>query len=462
MNYKMITTEEIISLLFYQGNTSEIKCENQEKKSFYDIHNAYEAINMLLFEGTENEDARLLCEQRIINVELLDDIDELLKVYCNLYSAMCKYTNYIKNFDKNNLHTYRYDRAQSLTALEQGQTPSFFSTSENQETDEYFRQKNGLIIFDIMTTVNTVHINMNQVLGENTKFAEEQEILFPPYLKVSLEKDKLSEKERGYRDKNEPPIGKYRVVLENNSDLEKPIMRGELLRSYKQQILQEIHSCELLDIAKQVWESYNHGVRPDELLLIKYCYWKKKLQNYIMIRYGEIYRDIFFNNKEKRAKLLFDCIDTAIVEANRKREKYERKLFHQGIILAFLRGVTVLFIGINLMEVGKNTVFESYIKVFTLFIFLFTFFINEIFKGMELRGKLRQRTETFLKLDELERDLRFEESINLEQLNLYIERYKQVIKDDNRWCEKNTESLAKLSENVIHSDIKDHINKIIK
>lgn len=463
MNNKNITTEEISSLLFYQGNTTDVRCGNIENKAFYSIQNGYEAINMLLFEGIENEEARMLAEERNVSVELLNHIDELLNVYCNLYSAMCKYTYFSKNSEGECLHTYRYDRVQSLTALGDGRTPSFFSTSEKEETDDYFKQKSGLLIFEVMATSDTIHIDMNKVLGGENDFADEREILFPPNLKAILEMDRLSEKEKSYIDRDgNSPVGKYRVYLSNSTDLDKPIMSVELMESVKGRILQEIHNSELLENVRQVWESYNHGKKPDEMHIEKYCHWKKELQKFIKLRYGEIYRDIFHDNREKRFDLLCESINAVQIEANRKREQYEKELLHQGIVLALLRGGTAFLIGISLLGVGADTVFELYIKVAALLMFVISFFTNEIFKGTALHGKLRQRTETFLRLDELERDIRFEEYISAEKLNSYIERYKRLIQDDNRWCEENTESLVELSDRIVKSEIKEEVEQIIK
>lgn len=92
--YPFITDEEFRSLLYYQGaiQNIDLKMLDTELTNFYSIGNAYETINVLLFPGIENEKSRLAIERRYMDERILEDMDELLNVYCWLYSAMCKYT----------------------------------------------------------------------------------------------------------------------------------------------------------------------------------------------------------------------------------------------------------------------------------------------------------------------------------------------------------------------------------
>ena len=102
----VFSAKEIRSLLYYQnvGENIVVAGNEQHLKKFSRIKNAYEAINMLMFDDIGSEQVRLSVEGRRIDSDILNNIDELLNVYCNLYSAICKYTYFSK---KEAIYTYR-------------------------------------------------------------------------------------------------------------------------------------------------------------------------------------------------------------------------------------------------------------------------------------------------------------------------------------------------------------------
>lgn len=158
--YSFITQEELRSLLYYQGAVEKIQLNSSELelRKFYSINNAYETINMLLFPGIENEKSRLWTEKRRIDEQILDNMDELLNVYGNLYSLMCKYTQYKSEHrqDEATIFTYRDDRRHTYVCMENGENPSFLSTSKVMDREppvdgsvNYFQKKDGLVLMDI-------------------------------------------------------------------------------------------------------------------------------------------------------------------------------------------------------------------------------------------------------------------------------------------------------------------------
>lgn len=456
-----ITEEEIISLLFYQGADLEKEGFPFNRKDFYQIKNGYEAINMLLFPGIENEDARLLVEKRSVNTVLLDEIDELLNVYCHLYSVMCKYT--FSNRGKSMLHTYRFDRLQSLDVLREGKTPSFFSTSTEEKIDDYFKNKQGLLIFEVIASSDTLHLDLNYILGKKSAYSHEKEILFPPFAKVSLREMELTDEELTYKDKEgNPPIGKYCIYIDNNDEMQNSITDKETTDVLKELLLETIKNAELLQNAKEVWESYNRRERPDEAHIEKYICWKKKLQVYIALQFREIYQSIFYGNIKveiEQYSLLIRCINEAEREANKKREEYERKLFLQSKIFAAFRALAVFFIALSLLGIERHDVL---VKILAIGFAVASMFLREMFKGMALEGKVKQRTTTFLRLDELRSDILFEKSLSEEKIQLYIDKYKQIIREDNLRCEENTERLTSLPDNLTKHSSKEIIDDIIK
>ena len=90
----IFSAKEIRSLLYYQNAGKNIVLSDNEKhlEKFYAIENAYEVINMLMFDDIGSEQVRLSAEGRWMDPDILNNMNELLDVYCNLYSAICKYT----------------------------------------------------------------------------------------------------------------------------------------------------------------------------------------------------------------------------------------------------------------------------------------------------------------------------------------------------------------------------------
>ena len=132
-------------------------------EEFYKIDNAYETINVLLFPGIENEKARLRIENRNIDENIFNNMDELLNVYGWLYSAMCKYTLYTT--EGKILHTRRDDRRHTYQCMQSGINDSFLSTSLNLESSKYFQKKDGLVLMEFIAEDTVEHIDINEVLG---------------------------------------------------------------------------------------------------------------------------------------------------------------------------------------------------------------------------------------------------------------------------------------------------------
>lgn len=154
-------------------------------------------------------------------------MDELLNVYGNLYAAMCKYTRYKSEHrqDEATIFTYRDDRRHTYVCMENGENPSFLSTSKVIDREppadgsvKYFQKKDGLVLMDIEAQDTLEHIDLNDVLGEQSGFPDEEEILYPPFLYLSTDQLPLTEKEKGLKDyQGHPPYGKFRVVLKGST-----------------------------------------------------------------------------------------------------------------------------------------------------------------------------------------------------------------------------------------------------
>ena len=83
-------------------------------------------------------------------------------------------------------------------------------------------------------------------------------------------------------------------------------------------------------------------------------------------------------------------------------------------------------------------------KILGIGLTLTAFTIYRIFNGLSISGKVRQRTQTYLELDELNRDIRFTSKWTDADVDCFIERYKQIIHEDNLQCIENTDQILKL------------------
>ena len=383
---------EILSLMFYQGAdiTTEDLSVKPNLKDFYQVKNAYEGLNMLLFPGTENERARLIAESRKVDTLLLDHIDEILQVYDDLYTAMCKYT-----YNSGNdfvIHTWRYDRAQSLQMLQSGETGSFFSTSVVKKTSDYFKMKRGLLILEIEASPETAHLSINDILGLKSKYPEENEILFPPYSGVVLEQLELTNEELTYEDQDgKPPVGKYKIRISNNLEVYQPFSTAELFGAEKAHLLSVIMEGRLLENAKKVWGSYNLRKEPDADAIKQYIEWKNMLQTYVRIRQREIYQEIFgrtggvSRGKKELLDECVECIRKAGIDANRKREKYEKKLIKQNILLAVIQGIAAFFIALSMLELNMDEfILSNVFKILGIGLTVTAFTIYRIFNSLSI------------------------------------------------------------------------------
>lgn len=66
--------------------------------------------------------------------------------------------------------------------------------------------------------------------------------------------------------------------------------------------------------------------------------------------------------------------------------------------------------------------------------------IYKLCEALGLKGKVEQRTITYLRLDELEREICYESSIDKEKEKRFVEQFKAIIINDNRKCESNIQN----------------------
>ena len=248
-----ITQQEKNSILYYQGGCDKVILAEAEEKlrGFYNISDAYQMINALLMPGINNEIARIKDEKRRFNPDILENMDELINVYCRLYSAACKYTYCHETNDY--LHTYRIDRMNTLKFLNDGQMFSFMSTSLVSGEKPGLQDKDGILLLEIDVPSNIEYIDINDVLGDRSKYPKEKEILIAPFVLLDKEQLSLTKKELKYRDMyKKPPQAKYRLNLLNSAIVPLNIPKGS---EELTQLLGQIKGKDSLKNAKEVWET---------------------------------------------------------------------------------------------------------------------------------------------------------------------------------------------------------------
>lgn len=280
MSEPVYTLEDKKRLKFYQGDTA---CEKDELlKEFYSVPKAYLVMNSLMYDGIENERIRIEKEGKFLNSKLFYDIEEIIEVYISIFNLM-KYCYELRE-STDEVITYRLDRKYSLECFQKGSLVSFTSTSKNSDYDkEYFRKKDGLVIFNFRISSEIPYIDINEILGKDTRFSEQNEILLPPFLSIKMKELVLNEKEKIYRDVNHnPPIGKYEITLENN------IERNESDGKTVQELRNYLVDIENIKNAVDVIDRITSHKNIDETGIEKYVEWKKCFKGLIRIYYSEI------------------------------------------------------------------------------------------------------------------------------------------------------------------------------
>lgn len=431
-----ITQQEKNSILYYQGGCDKVILTEAEEKfrEFYNIPDAYQMLNVLLMPGINNEIARLKNEEQKFSPNILENMDELMNVYCRLYSVACKYTYYHETEDT--LYTYRIDRMNTLKFLNHGLTFSFMSTSLVGGEKPGIQDKDGMLLLEVDVPSNIEHINVNDILGEKSKYPEEKEILIAPFILLDKEQLSLTKRELKFKDMhNKPPRAKYRLNLLDSAIVPRDIPKdsNKLI-----QLLGQIKDEDSLKNAKEVWETLMEGKKVDDSAREAYIFWKKKLQRYLKMRFSAIKWEVMSGITQEKRLLgkLKDNIQRYSAYVNVRRKRNERFLQLSNIVLC----VIIFMIAISLLL--PEVLFESVnTNKITLALTALATLVVGITKCFSWGEKYKQATTIYLLLDELSRDVDYSICISQEILVQYIERFKNIVKQDNLLCLNNTDAI---------------------
>lgn len=448
---KLITLYEKNCILFYQGACNKIQLDSHSKHltSFYNVSNVYETINVLLFPGISNEQARIQHENRRLSPVLLNNLPELIKVYCGLYAAICKYSVFSQRDGE--LITYRCDRMNSLNFLQRGQTPSFMSTSYDREGTYAFQEKKELLLLEIHSPSFIEHLDMNDILGTDNPHPKEHEILFPPFLHVDIEKADITAEESLYTDiDNIGPQSKYTIFVRGSlSSASGKSQEYEMLELYN-----KILDSSSIANAKEVWRILENNLELDSDLINGYQQWKQDLQVYLKWRFSQIkWQTEHLKKEDHRLECLKQEVFDFKQNTNSNRVKYKSNLVKLNMSLSILYPLATFSLALSFWES-----LDPAAKIASLLINTICLILTGIKRSLTLEGKVQQRTITFLRLDELERDLRYDMDMTTDKLEQYIKRFKNIVQEDDALCKENIQTQIQYSQTISSNGTENMLN----
>ena len=287
----MLTQKEIDAIRFYQGDIRKRAkdgtfLEGMVETDFYGIKSAYRTMNCLMFDGIGNEEERIAEGTTNLNPQIFLEIEKVVEVFCDIFGAMCKYRS---ELDKDvscqkKYHTvYRTDRGISIQEMKKlGRTISFISTSKENAFNEYFCKKRGLSLLEIVVSPNIPYLDFEQILGTDYYYANQREVLLPPFLNISLHEGKFTDKEREYKDADgNPPQGKYILVLEG-LDLGEGTAQNQDISPTMGELAEDKERIAVI-LKKMIEQSVITEQEKEH-----YCQWKKRFRKIILARFRDI------------------------------------------------------------------------------------------------------------------------------------------------------------------------------
>lgn len=277
---------ELNSLRFYQGDIGhyDLAVDKEKYKSwFYTTKEAYHILNLLLHPGTESEVARICLEGKNIPIELLRNLEEIIQIYDDIFTVMCKYR---KDNIQEEIHIYRKDRMQSMDMVNSGNTFAFTSCALKDDIDGYFKKKSGILLLELMVPQTIPYVALNDFL-KDSRFQSQQEVLLPPFMKFHAVPMSFTEREMKYRDINdELPKAKFMLeAVEMEFETEEDMFDG----SAEKIAADKIFGAEEIEFAIEfLKELQTTGCMSDEGKR-RYCEWKAAIQRVVREHFKEIY-----------------------------------------------------------------------------------------------------------------------------------------------------------------------------
>lgn len=438
----MITRKEIDAIRFYQGDIRKRDengniTEDVQEEGFFGTPSVYRTINCLMFDGIINEKDRIKEGNGKIVPDILLQIDEIIEVYCDIYRAMCKSIEGCR--DEKKRLVYRTDRGSSIEQLKKGYTISFTSTSKENKPEKFLKKKTNLTLLNIVVPKDVPQLDFQNALGDDYLFAQQKEILLPPFLKIHLEKMELTEEEQQYRDAdNQPPSAKYLVMVDGllEKNPEEAYSSGEPLTAKRNK-----KSVEILN------KMINHKELTETEVKL-YCSWKRDFRRIIWIEFQKIREEILTEEHLNRKSRLMADVKQMAGDFNKKRKDYKCKMKFYNIVLAITGLIPVVCIALSFAER-----IQLEMKIAAVIASAVAVLMTRVLKVEAYGVKLRQRTKTYLRLCDLYREMKYDYKWNDEKERAYVEKYREIMREDTMMSLQNLQEQLKNGELLYQDDI---------
>lgn len=422
----MLTDKEVDAIRFYQGDIRR-RCEDgsfsakEDAVGFWGIARAYKTMNCLMFDGIDNEKERTEEDADSLNSQIILEIEMVVEVFCDIFRAMCKYTK-SREGNRGSTVIYRTDRGISVQEMKtQGRTISFTSTSKENNPKGYFKKKKKLTLLEFVLPLRLPCLDLEEVLGDAYYYANQREILLPPFLCASFHEGKLTEAEERYRDADgQPPCGKYIVYLEDiflqiqKTAQEKNRYRIDALTRKK-------------GSAAVILEKLKRKEKISEQELNQYCDFKKVFREIVIEKFSVIHRQYMGaeDAAEERKNILIADVKKKIREFDERRKHYKKCMQICNIVLAVISVVPLICISmsfIDKLDIGM--------RITTIAASAGAMILTRIVKVEAYSLKLLQRTKTCLALRDLLRQMKYEHEWNEKKIDEYVQIFRRIMKED--------------------------------
>lgn len=204
-----IQEHEVTALCLYAGGGV------GRSEFFYQCRNAYQTFNLLMMDGFEGEDVRVLQEKQQPYGEYIRKWKNTLEVLIDILNAQCKFLKCGQDTDPTAYALSRVDRKVNFEMMRRRkETFAFTSTSKAGFLREIARAKKELVLLNIVLTQRVPFLDYAGLLRQAYVYSDEQEVLLPPFLKVlHISEETLSEQDQvRFREFDKVPK-KYTVKL---------------------------------------------------------------------------------------------------------------------------------------------------------------------------------------------------------------------------------------------------------
>lgn len=440
---EMFTTKEIDAVRFYQGDIR-LRMEDGQlsdkemNKGFFGIQHAYRTMNCLMYDGIDNEKERIREKNNCLNSELFRKVDKIIEVFCDIYRAMCK--NVTNNTKTQNMLVYRTERGVSIRELKKGHTISFTSASKENKPEEFLLKKIDLALLEIVFDAKLPHLDFEEVFGKDYYYREQREVLLPPFLKIELKELELTKDEQQYKDANgHSPCAKYLVWVRN----EQSTYMGQVICQ------ENLLTVERNEKSAKILEKIIRKEHLTDKEIEKYSRWKNDVRTIIWNNFQQIHSEFFPKVVSNQKEMLNEDVKNMMKEFDSKRKKYKKIVRWCNFTLVMTNTIPLACMTLSFVES-----IQDFMKIAAVITSTFSILISQILKVEAYDLKLQQRSRTYLRLCDLNREIKFEKNWNQHKEKEYVRKYRKIMQEDAENSLQNVKMQAENAGKLYQSEMK--------